>query len=184
MPGEASVDHIFVRLEPQVRDYVDVRNPTTTAQLLEVLAKFEDIRTRKSRVRKIVQVKKSRAQVITAQGATCRNVGIIELNVRIKEFAKPWMFHVLADLEFPCIFGVDFMAAVAEWYRYGIVACFVTSSIPVPLKTRRVGQRCTLNLSRAETSSRWCGVAVKRGVSSTSLDHGSKLRGPSPNALV
>ncbi|GFV25466.1 histone-lysine N-methyltransferase SETMAR [Trichonephila clavipes] len=49
------------------------------------------------------------------------------------------------------------VAAVAEWYRYRIVACLVTSSIPVPLKTRRVGQRCTLNLSRAETSSRWCG---------------------------
>ncbi|GFT81115.1 uncharacterized protein TNCV_955041 [Trichonephila clavipes] len=62
------------------------------------------------------------------------------------------------------------------------------SSIPVPLKTRRVGQRCTLNLSRAETSSRWCGVVVREGVpaqvSSTSLDHGSKLRGPSPKALV
>ncbi|GFX22759.1 uncharacterized protein TNCV_4838961 [Trichonephila clavipes] len=54
-------------------------------------------------------------------------------------------------------------AAVAEWYRYRTVACFVTGSIPVPLKTRRVGQRCTLNLSRAETSSRWCGVVVRRG---------------------
>ncbi|GFV30727.1 uncharacterized protein TNCV_951481 [Trichonephila clavipes] len=43
------------------------------------------------------------------------------------------------------------------------VACFVTGSSPVPLKTRRVGQRCTLNLSRAETSSRWCGVGVERG---------------------
>ncbi|GFT02667.1 hypothetical protein TNCV_3690721 [Trichonephila clavipes] len=30
----------------------------------------------------------------------------------------------------------------------------VTSLRPVPLKTRRVGQRCTLNLSRAQTSSR------------------------------
>ncbi|GFW67495.1 uncharacterized protein TNCV_3391661 [Trichonephila clavipes] len=39
----------------------------------------------------------------------------------------------------------------------------VTGSSPVPLKTRRVGQRCTLNLSRAETSSRWCGVVVRRG---------------------
>ncbi|GFS95610.1 hypothetical protein TNCV_885801 [Trichonephila clavipes] len=45
-------------------------------------------------------------------------------------------------------------AAVAEWYRYRTVACFVTSSSPVPLKTRRVGQRCTLNLSRSETSYR------------------------------
>ncbi|GFW80904.1 hypothetical protein TNCV_3779841 [Trichonephila clavipes] len=34
------------------------------------------------------------------------------------------------------------------------------SSSPVPLKTRRVGQRCMLNLSRAETSSRWCGVIL------------------------
>ncbi|GFV47110.1 uncharacterized protein TNCV_198051 [Trichonephila clavipes] len=58
-------------------------------------------------------------------------------------------------------------------------AGFVTSSSPVPPKTRRVGQRCTLNLSRAETSTRWCGVVVRRGVaaqvSSTSLDHGSQL---------
>ncbi|GFW14264.1 histone-lysine N-methyltransferase SETMAR [Trichonephila clavipes] len=51
------------------------------------------------------------------------------------------------------------MAAVAEWYRYRTVACFVTGSSPVPLKTRRVGQRCTLNLSRAETSSRWTATA-------------------------
>ncbi|GFU57543.1 uncharacterized protein TNCV_3637061 [Trichonephila clavipes] len=55
------------------------------------------------------------------------------------------------------------VAAVAGWYRYRIVARLVTSSSPVPLKTRRVGQRCTLNLSRAETSSRWCGVVVTRG---------------------
>ncbi|GFV51747.1 uncharacterized protein TNCV_1321031 [Trichonephila clavipes] len=39
----------------------------------------------------------------------------------------------------------------------------VMSSIPVPLKTRRVGQRCTLNLSRAEMSSRWCGVVIRSG---------------------
>ncbi|GFV25876.1 uncharacterized protein TNCV_3868441 [Trichonephila clavipes] len=65
----------------------------------------------------------------------------------------------------------------------------VTSSSLVPLKTRRVGARCTLNLSRAQTSSRWCGMVDRRGegvpaqVSSSSLDHGSKSR-PSPKALV
>ncbi|GFX90996.1 uncharacterized protein TNCV_2282881 [Trichonephila clavipes] len=26
-----------------------------------------------------------------------------------KEFEKPWLFHVLADLEYPCILGVDFI---------------------------------------------------------------------------
>ncbi|GFU18015.1 uncharacterized protein TNCV_3393691 [Trichonephila clavipes] len=62
-------------------------------------------------------------------------------------------------------------AAVAEWYRYRTVACFVTGSSPVPLKIRRVGQRCTLNLSRAETSSRWCGVVVRRGGASSGVVH-------------
>ncbi|GFV43104.1 hypothetical protein TNCV_1410011 [Trichonephila clavipes] len=33
----------------------------------------------------------------------------------------------------------------------------VRSSSPGPLKTRRVGARCTLNLSRSQTSSRLCG---------------------------
>ncbi|GFU83080.1 hypothetical protein TNCV_65501 [Trichonephila clavipes] len=51
------------------------------------------------------------------------------------------------------------------------------SSSPVPLKTRRVGQRCTLNLLRAETSFRWCGVVVRRGVSAQSLE---TLHYPSP----
>ncbi|GFW65961.1 uncharacterized protein TNCV_587871 [Trichonephila clavipes] len=39
---EALVYHIFVRLEPQVQAYVEVRNPKTTAQLLKILAKFEE----------------------------------------------------------------------------------------------------------------------------------------------
>ncbi|GFW73303.1 uncharacterized protein TNCV_2799671 [Trichonephila clavipes] len=38
---KALVDNIFVRLEPQVQDYVEVRNPQIAIQLLEVLAKFE-----------------------------------------------------------------------------------------------------------------------------------------------
>ncbi|GFT23995.1 hypothetical protein TNCV_2062791 [Trichonephila clavipes] len=32
------------------------------------------------------------------------------------------------------------------------------SSSPVPLKARRVWERCTLNLSIAQTFSRWCGA--------------------------
>ncbi|GFX00720.1 uncharacterized protein TNCV_4576871 [Trichonephila clavipes] len=44
---------------------------------------------------------------------------------------------------------------------YWLITKGVTS--PIPQKTRRVGERCTLNLSTAETSSRWSGVVVKRG---------------------
>ncbi|GFU65811.1 uncharacterized protein TNCV_567201 [Trichonephila clavipes] len=63
------------------------------------------------------------------------------------------------------------VAAVAEWYRYRIMACLVMSSSPVSLKTRHVGQRCMLNLSRAETASRWCGAVVSRGGASSGVVH-------------
>ncbi|GFT31445.1 uncharacterized protein TNCV_608651 [Trichonephila clavipes] len=63
------------------------------------------------------------------------------------------------------------VAAVAEWYRYRTVACLVMNPSPAPPKTRRVGQRCTLNLSRAEMSSRWCGMVVKRGGASSGVVH-------------
>ncbi|GFW38121.1 uncharacterized protein TNCV_601971 [Trichonephila clavipes] len=39
----------------------------------------------------------------------------------------------------------------------------VMSLSAVPLKTRLVGEQCTLNLPRAQTSSRWCGVVVRSG---------------------
>ncbi|GFW09992.1 hypothetical protein TNCV_4207571 [Trichonephila clavipes] len=50
--------------------------------------------------------------------------------------------------------------AALLWPGYQVVKVsnhgwHVSSSSPVPQKTRRVGQRCTLNLSRAEMSSRW-----------------------------
>ncbi|GFW68767.1 hypothetical protein TNCV_3639821 [Trichonephila clavipes] len=46
----------------------------------------------------------------------------------------------------------------------------VMSSSPVPLNTRCVGQRCTLNLSRAETSFR-VGVVVRRGGAGSGVVH-------------
>ncbi|GFW86342.1 uncharacterized protein TNCV_4331261 [Trichonephila clavipes] len=201
MSEEALVDPIFVRLEPQVQDYVDVRNPKTTAYLLEVLVKFEErYSCKKMRARGIeimlndesgnrvqsenfsggdsrnrgsstnfsrknqrkggrlnvlrflddqndelqsekdVPVKLSamcmspvklpyvpvlldetfrkalgdigaeKSFISEAQGAKCRNIGIIELNMRIREFVKTLMFHVLADLKYPCILGVDFIS--------------------------------------------------------------------------
>ncbi|GFV19031.1 hypothetical protein TNCV_4759161 [Trichonephila clavipes] len=47
----------------------------------------------------------------------------------------------------------------------------VMSSSPLPLKTRRVRQICLLNLSRAQASSRWYGVVIRRGGASSSVIH-------------
>ncbi|GFT25198.1 uncharacterized protein TNCV_180771 [Trichonephila clavipes] len=38
----------------------------------------------------------------------------------------------------------------------------VINSNPVPLKTRRVGEECALNRSRARATSHWSGVVVMR----------------------
>ncbi|GFV57438.1 hypothetical protein TNCV_1608831 [Trichonephila clavipes] len=55
----------------------------------------------------------------------------------------------------------------------------VMSSNPVPLKThRRVGQRYTLKLSRAETSSLWCGSYEKGVTAQDSFDQ--QLASPKP----
>ncbi|GFT72636.1 uncharacterized protein TNCV_772472 [Trichonephila clavipes] len=62
-------------------------------------------------------------------------------------------------------------SAVAEWSRYRIETGLVTSSSPVPLKARRVGQRCTLNLSRDQTSFRWYIVVVRRGGANSGVVH-------------
>ncbi|GFU26156.1 uncharacterized protein TNCV_5105991 [Trichonephila clavipes] len=89
---------------------------------------------------------------------------------QIAKMMPIWLYHQYFA-KFPLKRLYNVKAVVAEWYRYRIVACLVTSSSPVPLKTCRVEQRCTLNLSRAETSSRWCGVVVRRGGASSGVVH-------------
>ncbi|GFV82630.1 uncharacterized protein TNCV_1618591 [Trichonephila clavipes] len=39
---EKLIDHIISRLEPQILDYVEVRNPQTTSNLLQFIDKYEE----------------------------------------------------------------------------------------------------------------------------------------------
>ncbi|GFV61561.1 hypothetical protein TNCV_4543931 [Trichonephila clavipes] len=45
----------------------------------------------------------------------------------------------------------------------------VKSLSTAPLKTLHAGERCTLDLSKAQASSRWCGVIVRRGGASSGV---------------
>ncbi|GFT55820.1 retrovirus-related Pol polyprotein from transposon 297 [Trichonephila clavipes] len=54
---------------------------------------------------------KTKDRVVTAQGAPCRHLGRVELQIRIKEFQKPWEFHILDNMQYQCILGIDFMKA-------------------------------------------------------------------------
>ncbi|GFU97540.1 uncharacterized protein TNCV_3600311 [Trichonephila clavipes] len=54
---------------------------------------------------------KTKDRVVTAQGAPCSHLGRVELQIRIREFQKPWEFHVLDNMQYQCILGIDFMKA-------------------------------------------------------------------------
>ncbi|GFX80353.1 uncharacterized protein TNCV_3931061 [Trichonephila clavipes] len=42
MTEEKLIDHIISRLEPQILDYVEVWNPQTTSNLLQIIDKYEE----------------------------------------------------------------------------------------------------------------------------------------------
>ncbi|GFW35465.1 transposon Tf2-9 polyprotein [Trichonephila clavipes] len=54
---------------------------------------------------------KTKDKVVTAQGAPCSHLGRVELQIRIREFQKPWEFHILDNMQYQCILGIDFMKA-------------------------------------------------------------------------
>ncbi|GFW43907.1 retrovirus-related Pol polyprotein from transposon opus [Trichonephila clavipes] len=54
---------------------------------------------------------KTKDRVVTAQEAPCSHLGRIELQIRIREFQKPWEFHILDSMQYQCILGIDFMKA-------------------------------------------------------------------------
>ncbi|GFW43574.1 retrovirus-related Pol polyprotein from transposon 297 [Trichonephila clavipes] len=52
---------------------------------------------------------KTKDRVVTAQGAPCCHLGRVELQIRIREIQKTWEFHILNDMQYQCILGIDFM---------------------------------------------------------------------------
>ncbi|GFX07479.1 retrovirus-related Pol polyprotein from transposon 297 [Trichonephila clavipes] len=52
---------------------------------------------------------KTKDRVVTAQGAPCCHLGRVELQIRIQEFQKNWEFHILNNMQYQCILGIDFM---------------------------------------------------------------------------
>ncbi|GFW24526.1 retrovirus-related Pol polyprotein from transposon opus [Trichonephila clavipes] len=54
---------------------------------------------------------KTKDRVVVAQGAPCSHLGRVELQIRIREFQKPWEFHILDNMQYQCILGIDFMKA-------------------------------------------------------------------------
>ncbi|GFX70648.1 retrovirus-related Pol polyprotein from transposon 297 [Trichonephila clavipes] len=52
---------------------------------------------------------KTKDRVVTAQGAPCCHLGRVELQIRIRKFQKTWEFHILNNMQYQCILGIDFM---------------------------------------------------------------------------
>ncbi|GFX08372.1 retrovirus-related Pol polyprotein from transposon 297 [Trichonephila clavipes] len=52
---------------------------------------------------------KTKDRVVTAQGASCCHLGRVELQIRIREFQKTCEFHILNNMQYQFILGIDFM---------------------------------------------------------------------------
>ncbi|GFT88003.1 retrovirus-related Pol polyprotein from transposon 297 [Trichonephila clavipes] len=77
-------------------------------------------------------------------------MGVVELNIRIRDFKKSWLFHVLADLEYPCILGIDFIGGSK------IILDFDRKSLVIPdlqinkvVKTVEI-EKVEINLSKTK----------------------------------
>ncbi|GFV67468.1 uncharacterized protein TNCV_4621491 [Trichonephila clavipes] len=52
---------------------------------------------------------KTKDRVVTAQGAPCCHLDRVELQIRIRDFQNTWEFHILNNMQYQCILGIDFM---------------------------------------------------------------------------
>ncbi|GFV09332.1 retrovirus-related Pol polyprotein from transposon 297 [Trichonephila clavipes] len=50
---------------------------------------------------------KTKDRVVTVQGAPCSHLDRVELQIRIREFQKPWEFHILDNMQYQCILGIN-----------------------------------------------------------------------------
>ncbi|GFV28783.1 uncharacterized protein TNCV_3987321 [Trichonephila clavipes] len=51
---------------------------------------------------------KTEDRVVTARGALCCHLGRVQLQIRIRDFQKTWKFHILNNMKYQCILGIDF----------------------------------------------------------------------------
>ncbi|GFT62015.1 hypothetical protein TNCV_3811901 [Trichonephila clavipes] len=98
-----------------------------------------------------------------------RSIGIRSGNL------EPWTLE-LASFSFPNKNTLSFdrfyvhqpIYRVSHCGRGRLVAVCYEFDL-VQLMIHHVGERCTLNLPRAQTSSGWCGVTVRRGIAKSGV---------------
>ncbi|GFV99956.1 nucleolar pre-ribosomal-associated protein 1 [Trichonephila clavipes] len=144
-----ALSYILIRTAKDLDIYIPIGRSIANEILsygMRTILNFLKCKQKSSRVKSALHL----LTTMVALGGQIAHQVVAKLN-----FANTELFHLLGRTNFS---GCG--SPVVKVSNHGR---HVMSSIPVPLKTRRVGQRCTLNLSRAETSSRWCGVVVRRG---------------------
>ncbi|GFS72339.1 uncharacterized protein TNCV_1827401 [Trichonephila clavipes] len=117
MREEKLLDRVIGRLEPQLLDYVEVRHPQTTSNLLQIIDKHKESSVEKSFIseeayRRYFSYRprqKTKDGAVTAQEAPCCHLGRVELQIRIRDFQKTWEFHILNNMQYQCILGIHFM---------------------------------------------------------------------------
>ncbi|GFW42470.1 uncharacterized protein TNCV_4256651 [Trichonephila clavipes] len=102
MSEEKLIDHVISRLEPQILDYVEHYGDTEQRNLYfgGGIPQLFFIPTSSKTKDRVVTAQEPRAVIFR-----------VELQIRIREFQKPWEFHILDNMQYQCILGIDFMKA-------------------------------------------------------------------------
>ncbi|GFS84032.1 uncharacterized protein TNCV_2364391 [Trichonephila clavipes] len=107
----------------------DERGPMPTSAIKDILKKWKAVSDD-------IQIKITRSSQASYNTSSVSRVRVlVPLETRRFEGLMSVVKSVQAHSS-----PIGMVAAVAEWYRYRILACLVTSSSPVPLKIRREGQ--------------------------------------------
>ncbi|GFV71983.1 hypothetical protein TNCV_2459161 [Trichonephila clavipes] len=117
---------------------------------------------------------------LTLKGNRFDDISDIQLNVKrfLNSIPKEDFLHSFHDMysssQWCIVMGGDYFkeqrcGSGSLVVKVSDCGWLVTSSSPVPLKARRVGERNTLNLLKVQTSSRWCGVEVRSGGANSSV---------------
>ncbi|GFW50456.1 uncharacterized protein TNCV_2887611 [Trichonephila clavipes] len=69
---------------------------------------------------------KTKDREVTAQETPCCHLDRVELQIRIREFQKTWEFHILNNMQYQYILGIDFMK------EYKLTLDFDQKSLIIP----------------------------------------------------
>ncbi|GFU08750.1 uncharacterized protein TNCV_991041 [Trichonephila clavipes] len=101
-------------------------------------------------------LQRTKDRVVTAQGTPCCHLRRVEFQIRIRDFQKTWEFHILDNMQYQCILGIDFIKdsrLILDFDKKSLVISddqikppIVEKSVEIDLSNTKLGERQKVEL--------------------------------------